>query len=155
MTKTKDSLTPEELAEAQRKLLVVHRGRYRLYLYKRAADDVKFEKVGTFPIAIGAIGYRTPGGLFIISRKALNPDWIAPNSPWVSEDLRGVTFAGDDPRNPIKAAFLDIWDGVGIHGTSDLASLGTKASHGCIRMNVDDVRKVYHFTPVGTPVYIT
>jgi lipoprotein-anchoring transpeptidase ErfK/SrfK len=152
---SRDVLSPKQLAEAQSKMLVIHRGQYRLHFYRRKSDQLRFRHVRSFPIAIGAIGYETPSGMFLIKRKALNPDWTAPYSEWVPEDLRGVTFDGYDPRNPIKAAFLDIWDGVGIHGTDDLASLGTQASHGCIRMTPADVRLLYRRIPVGTPVYIT
>ena len=60
----------------------------------------------------------------------------------------------DDPSNPIKARWLGIYDGVGIHGTSDDASIGSNASHGCIRMHVADVEKLYDQVPVGTAVYI-
>jgi lipoprotein-anchoring transpeptidase ErfK/SrfK len=30
----------------------------------------------------------------------------------------------------------------GIHGTDDIASLGTAASHGCIRMAIPDVKEL-------------
>ena len=40
------------------------------------------------------------------------------------------------------------------HGTDDIASLGTAASHGCIRMSIPDVIQLYKVVPVGTRVYI-
>ena len=43
---------------------------------------------------------------------------------------------------------------VGFHGTSESGSLGSAASHGCIRMGVDDVIDLYDRVDVGTPVYI-
>jgi lipoprotein-anchoring transpeptidase ErfK/SrfK len=52
------------------------------------------------------------------------------------------------------ARWLGIYDGAGIHGTADVGSLGTAASHGCIRMSVPDVIELYDMVPVGTPVYI-
>jgi lipoprotein-anchoring transpeptidase ErfK/SrfK len=49
---------------------------------------------------------------------------------------------------------MGITDGVGIHGTGEDASIGTRASHGCIRMHVGDVVALYKRVPVGTPVLI-
>jgi lipoprotein-anchoring transpeptidase ErfK/SrfK len=45
-------------------------------------------------------------------------------------------------------------DGAGIHGTDELSSLGTAASHGCIRIAIPDVIELYNQTSLGTPVYI-
>jgi len=152
-----DKLSSDELAQATRRMVVIHRHRKRLYLYKRPSDSPMFARIDAFEIAIGAIGHRTPGGMWIIQRKALNPDWTVPDSKWAIDAglVPGTTFKGDDPTNPIKVAFLDIWDGVGIHGTSDIGSLGKAASHGCIRMKPINALEVYHKTPVGTPCYVT
>jgi lipoprotein-anchoring transpeptidase ErfK/SrfK len=35
-----------------------------------------------------------------------------------------------------------------------LNSIGTAASHGCIRMRIPDVEELYDQVPVGAPVYI-
>jgi lipoprotein-anchoring transpeptidase ErfK/SrfK len=45
-------------------------------------------------------------------------------------------------------------DGEGIHGTDDIASLGSAASHGCIRMSVPDVKELFRRVPLHTPVFI-
>jgi len=58
------------------------------------------------------------------------------------------------PENPIKARWLGIYDGVGVHGTDARGSIGSNASHGCIRMLVEDVQKLYDAVPVGTPIFI-
>jgi lipoprotein-anchoring transpeptidase ErfK/SrfK len=44
--------------------------------------------------------------------------------------------------------------GDGIHGTDEPGSIGSAASHGCIRMLVPDVIQLYGMTPVGTPAYV-
>jgi lipoprotein-anchoring transpeptidase ErfK/SrfK len=49
---------------------------------------------------------------------------------------------------------MGIVNGVGIHGTGIPGSIGTWASHGCIRMTVPDVVDLYPRVPVGTPVLI-
>ena len=43
---------------------------------------------------------------------------------------------------------------VGIHGTGQEYSVGSRASHGCIRMRVRDVIDLYPRVPLGTPVLI-
>jgi len=44
--------------------------------------------------------------------------------------------------------------GDGIHGTNEPGSIGSAASHGCIRMLVPDVIQLYGMTPLGTPAYV-
>jgi lipoprotein-anchoring transpeptidase ErfK/SrfK len=76
-----------------------------------------------------------------------------PQSPWAGK-LAGTVVPGGTPQNPLKARWLGIFNGAGIHGTDAIGSLGTAASHGCIRMAVPDVIQVYDEVPVGAPVYI-
>ena len=47
------------------------------------------------------------------------------------------------------------WGKFGIHGTQDPYSVGWSSSHGCIRMNNDDVAELYKIVPYGTKVVIT
>ena len=70
------------------------------------------------------------------------------------DDLAGQVIPGGVPENPIKARWLGVYDGVGVHGTDARGSIGTNASHGCIRMLVEDVTDLYDDVPVGAPVYI-
>lgn len=46
------------------------------------------------------------------------------------------------------------WGKFGIHGTLDPYSVGWASSHGCIRMNNNDVAELYKIVPVGTKVVI-
>ena len=68
--------------------------------------------------------------------------------------LRRKTVPGGAPDNPLKARWLGIAGGVGIHGTSESWSIGTSASHGCIRMHVSDVIDLYRRVPIGARVLI-
>lgn len=133
----------------------MNRHRYRVILYKKPLLSSRFERVKQYECALGAAGYRTPSGMFAIERKSKRPDWYMPNSEWVAPEDRGKIIPFGDPRNPILGAFLAIWDGVGIHGTSDLASLNTDASHGCIRVHPDDALELHALVPKGTPIYIS
>lgn len=75
-----------------------------------------------------------------------------PNSAWAGS-LAGQTIP-PGPQDPLKARWMGIFNGAGIHGTDVLSSLGSAASHGCIRMAIPDVIALYAQTPLGTPVYI-
>jgi lipoprotein-anchoring transpeptidase ErfK/SrfK len=109
--------------------------------------------VKTYSIAVGMAGLETPAGIRQVLEKQVNPAWHVPNSPWAGS-LAGQTIPASDPRDPIKARWLGLGDGVGIHGTAEDWSIGTRASHGCIRMHVSDVINLYPRVPVGTPVLI-
>lgn len=138
--------TRAELAKKYPTVLIVDRAGFKLRLYR----GLKLDR--TYPIAVGKIGMDTPSGLYTINNRAENPAWHVPNSDWAG-DLAG-TVVPPGPDNPIVARWLGIYDGVGIHGTNDVASLGSAASHGCIRMKPSDVIALYPQIPVGTPIYI-
>ena len=57
-------------------------------------------------------------------------------------------------RGTLGAAKLEMYDGYYFHGTENERSVGTAASHGCLRMLRDDILWMYEHVPVGTPVYI-
>jgi len=140
-------VSSEHLADKYPSIIIVNRGGYKLTLYKR----LKVAK--TYGIAVGRVGLETPAGLYHIENKAVNPAWHVPNSAWAG-DLAGKVIPPGDPGNPIKARWLGIYAGAGIHGTSEDGSIGTAASHGCIRMHIPDVEELYDQVDVGTPVYI-
>ena len=144
-------LQPKVTSEdAQRRLdtaIVVNRGAFQLTLYKH------LKPVKTYPIAVGQIGLETPAGLYHVQNKAVNPAWNVPNSSWAGS-LAGQVIPGGAPNNPLKARWMGIFDGAGIHGTDAIGSIGTAASHGCIRMRIPDVIELYDRVPVGAPVYI-
>jgi lipoprotein-anchoring transpeptidase ErfK/SrfK len=107
----------------------------------------------TYDIAVGMAGFETPRGFFRIRNKRVNPAWTAPNRPWAGS-YAGRTVPGGAPDNPLKARWLGITGAVGIHGTAEEWTVGTRASHGCIRMRVRDVIDLYRRVPVGTRVLI-
>jgi len=137
-----------ELAKKYPAVLVVNRGSFSLSLYK----GLKLTK--TYGVAIGKIGLETPAGLYHIQNKAMNPAWTMPNSDWVAPQDRGKVVPGGTAENPLKARWLGIFAGAGIHGTDAESSIGTAASHGCVRMRIPDVIELYHQVPVGAPIYI-
>jgi hypothetical protein len=140
-------VTTAELAEKYPAVIVVNRGSYQLTFYK----DLKVHK--TYGIAVGQVGLETPAGLYHIQNKAVDPAWHVPNSDWAG-DLAGTIVPGGTPQNPLKARWMGIYDGAGIHGTDASGSIGSAASHGCIRMLIPDVIELYDQVPVGAPIYI-
>jgi lipoprotein-anchoring transpeptidase ErfK/SrfK len=128
-------------------VLTVSKGAFRLRLFKH----LRFVK--SYGVAVGQPAYPTPSGLFSITSKQVNPTWNVPDSPWAGA-LRNETVAGGSSQNPLKARWMGIVNGVGIHGTGEPGSIGSAASHGCIRMTVPDVIDLYPRVPVGTPVLI-
>jgi lipoprotein-anchoring transpeptidase ErfK/SrfK len=128
-------------------VVTIDRANFKLRLFK----NLKWRR--TYGIAVGAPGYATPTGRFTIRNKAVNPAWSAPDEPWAGA-YRNEVVPGGSPENPLKARWLGIVGGVGIHGTAAEYSIGTRASHGCIRMRVADVIALYPQVPIGTPVLI-
>jgi lipoprotein-anchoring transpeptidase ErfK/SrfK len=147
LKKTMPKVTTKRLAKKYPVVLTVDRSHFRISLYK------KLKKVVTYPIAVGMAGLDTPAGRYTIQNKAINPAWSVPNSPWAGS-LAGTVIPGGAPNNPLIARWLGVADGVGVHGTSDRGSMGSNASHGCIRMLPEDVIKLYDQVPVGTPIFI-
>ena len=144
---TKPEITTGEVAEEYPTYITVSQSEYTVRLWKN------LELVAEYPIAIGQPAYPTPYGLFSIQNKQVDPVWSVPNSDWAGE-LAGTTVAGGTAANPLKARWMGVTDGVGFHGTSEDYSIGTAASHGCMRMHVSDIVELYDQVPVGTPVYI-
>jgi len=139
-------VTTKEVASAYPTYLTLDRGTYTLRLWK----DLKLAK--TYTVAVGQEGLETPEGLYAIQEKEENPTWHVPESDWAG------SLAGQDippgPSNPIKARWMGIFEGAGIHGTEETYSLGSAASHGCVRMAIPDVEELYDLVEVGTPIYI-
>lgn len=90
-------------------------------------------QIGVFPVAVGTPNTPTPLGDWKLIQKVKNPGgpfgvrWMKLNCPW---------------------------GGYGIHGTDNEASIGSAASHGCIRMRTGDVTRVYDLVSLGTRVKI-
>lgn len=143
---TKPEVTTKEVAAEYPSYLTLDRGSYTLRLWKN------LKLVKTYTVAVGQEGLETPEGLYEIQEKEENPTWHVPESDWAGS-LAGQSIP-PGPSNPIKARWMGIYEGAGIHGTEETGSLGTAASHGCVRMAISDVEELYDQVEVGTPIYI-
>jgi lipoprotein-anchoring transpeptidase ErfK/SrfK len=126
--------------------ILVSRETFTLRLYKR----LKLAK--TYRIAVGRAGLETPAGEYTIDDKQVNPSWHVPLSSWAG-DLAGRVIP-PGPDDPIKSRWMGFFDGAGIHGTEETWSIGSAASHGCIRMTIPDVEDLYDRVPLNSPIYV-
>jgi lipoprotein-anchoring transpeptidase ErfK/SrfK len=147
VTRTMPKISTQTLAVRYPTVITVDRTAFTLRLWKN------LRLVKSYRIAVGMAGLDTPAGLYHVQDKQVDPSWHVPNSAWAGS-LAGQTIP-PGPADPIKARWMGIFNGAGIHGTDELSSLGSAASHGCIRMAIPDVIELYSQTPLGTPVYIT
>jgi L,D-transpeptidase catalytic domain/Putative peptidoglycan binding domain len=139
-------ITKDEVAAEYPSYLTLDRSTFTLRLWK----NLKLAK--TYTVAVGAEGFATPEGLYQIESMEENPVWNVPESDWAGS-LAGQTIP-PGPENPIKARWMGIFEGAGIHGTEETSSLGSAASHGCVRMAIPDVEELYDEVEVGTPIYL-
>ena len=107
-------------------------------------------------IGVGKDATPTPDGRYYIK------ELIRPCYP----DAAGTCVPNDDgPYGPFAyglsgfSPVLDDYNGkgegtIGIHGTDNPGSVGKDASHGCIRMTNDAIRKLAKILPLGTPVIV-
>jgi lipoprotein-anchoring transpeptidase ErfK/SrfK len=104
----------------------------RMLYVKRGGETLR-----EYEVAVGKDAHPTPTGEFRIRRIIWNPRWVPPNAEWA----RGRRArAPGDPRNPMGRAKLFFREpDYYIHGTSDEESLGSAASHGCVRMRNAEV----------------
>ena len=143
------------LPDAPRKGIVINLAAMRLFQFKGESTSLA---VSTYPLGVGTVERPSPIGEMFVARKVIRPTWHVPAS--IAEDHRKK---GDPlpakvlpgPQNPLgeyalylsKSTYL-------IHGTNKPASIGLRATNGCIRLYPEDVKKLYENTPVKTPVCI-
>jgi lipoprotein-anchoring transpeptidase ErfK/SrfK len=105
-------------------------------LYVEENGDV----IGSYNVAVGTAQHPTPRGSFSVRRVIWNPRWVPPESEWAKDERPREP---GDPKNPmgrVKIFFQE--PDYYIHGTNAEASIGTAASHGCVRMLNGDVIEV-------------
>ncbi|NET07853.1 MAG: L,D-transpeptidase [Merismopedia sp. SIO2A8] len=102
-----------------------------------------------FPIAIGKPGWETPTGDYYIDDMQQYPFWKHP----ITSEI--IPPGGDNPMGSRWIRFHTTADGlIGFHGTNTTASIGTAASHGCLRMYNHDIEHLYQQVTIGMKVVI-
>ena len=98
------------------------------------------DAVKRYSVAVGKDSYPTPTGAFKIRKVIWNPPWKPPDSKWARGKSAKPPGHPDNPMKVVKIFFRE--PDYYIHGTHDDDSLGEAESHGCIRMNADDVAEL-------------
>jgi lipoprotein-anchoring transpeptidase ErfK/SrfK len=136
------AVTPETLG----KTIVVNLSQKRVYLF----NGPWLER--SYPCAIGQKSFPTPVGDFVIVNKVEFPSWTNPGSRWAAKMPKSIAPGANNPLGT-RALYLNA-SGIRIHGTNKNNSIGTAASHGCMRLRRGDIEDLYPLVPIGTPVFI-
>lgn len=130
--------------------IVINLSEKRLYHFSRSTAGL----VRTYPVGIGDEGTETPEGIFTVVDKKVNPSWHVPESIRQERpELPRVVPPG--PDNPLGTHALRLSaKSILIHGTNRPYAVGRKASHGCIRLYPEDIRRLFQAVPTKTNVTI-
>jgi hypothetical protein len=129
-----------------RSVVVVDKSAHRTHILQMDGSNVV--EVMSVPDAVGKNPAWTPEGKFHIIEKTKNPSYCPTD---------GGGCVGPGPNNPLGPAKLRTNAGGGLillHGTNRPDSIGTNASHGCIRHLNSDILKIFPLVGMGDRVYI-
>lgn len=99
--------------------------------------------------------FDTPRGEFSVQSKLVNPVWVKPDWAFIEEGLEVPKTQADRIEPGVLGEYaLGFGKGYFIHGTLYTRLLGKNVTHGCIRLNDDDLKSVYRLAKVGTPILI-
>lgn len=143
------------LPDAPRKGIVINLAAMRLFQFNGDSESLA---VLTYPVGVGTEERPSPTGQMYVERKVIRPTWHVPASIAKDHRKKGDPLPATvlpGPQNPLgeyalylsKPSYL-------IHGTNKPASIGIRATNGCIRLYPENIKKLYENTPVNTPVYI-
>ncbi|HET6350690.1 MAG TPA: L,D-transpeptidase family protein [Coriobacteriia bacterium] len=124
--------TPSPFKYKWKRYIVIDKSEFRLYWVKNGI------LVKTYPVALGRVGMTTPSRVWRVGIK-------------YKTDPRGV-YGPRKMRLFKRVNGRFVFTAYGIHGTNQEWVIGTRASHGCIRMYNKDVRELWKQVPVGTIV---
>lgn len=138
------------------RFITVDKSNFKVTFWKYSLTTLRYKRVKTYDVAIGAKGYETPPGMYFVQAKVRKPAWLVPPSDWAPKEMWNTIVPYGDINNPFDGPFIafDQKNGYGLHGTKNVPSIGTAASHGCIRMKPEDALDLFKRAPVGTPVFI-
>ncbi len=143
------------LPDTPRKGIVVNLATMRLFKFK---GDSKSLAVSTYPVGVGTVERPTPMGQTRVARKTARPTWHVPASIAADHRKKGDILPAEvppGPENPLGEYALYLSkSGYLIHGTNKPASIGLKATNGCMRLYPENIEMLYKDTPVNTPVAI-
>jgi L,D-transpeptidase ErfK/SrfK len=141
------------LPDAPRKGIVINLAAMRLFQFKGNSGSLT---VLTYPVGVGTEERPSPRGLMRVERKVNRPTWHVPVSIARDHLKKGDPLPAKvlpGPQNPLGeyALYLSAPSYL-IHGTNKPASVGLRATNGCLRLYPEDIKRLYENTPVKTPV---
>ena len=145
------------LPDVERQGVVLNIATKRLF-YFPAAGEGEAQRVLTYPIGIGRVGWETPIGDTTVVSKARDPQWWVPASvrrehAEMGNPLPRVVPPG--PDNPLGHRVLKLeMPGYLIHGTNQPYGVGMRVSHGCVRLYPENIELLYELVDIGEAVTI-
>jgi lipoprotein-anchoring transpeptidase ErfK/SrfK len=142
------TLKPKVVESSFKTAIFVSLNRCRIYLYHGA------KLVKSYSCAPGQPAYPTPTGDFHVQSKQSNAPWINPGTAWAASMPQSIP---PGPGNPMGVRKIGInYPGVFMHGVppGEYGSIGTHASHGCMRMLPSQVLDLFGRVKIGDPVII-
>jgi len=139
---------PQVTSDAFDQVLLVRHGERKLYLYEGG------KITHSWTVAVGTPGFPTPTGVYEVTELRYMPTWVNPAPDGWGSDMPAEI--GPGTSNPLGVRAIN-WSAPAIrfHGTENLSSLGTAASHGCVRMSNGDVVELYDRIKVGASIVST
>jgi hypothetical protein len=141
--------------------LVINTSKNKFFLYKNR-ELIGKGKCSTGSYILLSNGteqqwmFKTPKGVFHVKGKTIDPVWIKPDWAFVEEGLPVPPVANSSryEYGVLGDYALSLGQGYMIHGTLYQRFLGLPVTHGCIRLNDDDLKLVYNRLSVGSKVFI-
>jgi L,D-transpeptidase ErfK/SrfK len=111
--------------------------------------------VTSYPVAVGKPDWETPTGSFSVISKHKNPAWVVPKDiqDEMEEEGREVqTRVEPGPNNPLGNYWIGTSiRGIGIHATNAPASIYSYHTHGCVRLDPDNIKDLFRRVSKGEP----
>lgn len=132
--------------------IIVDKGRMRLILYDRYGRPELTYRIAcarNYGTKHNKPDNRTPEGYFTVEGIYDSTDWLFTDDNGVTSDKRG--------QYGPKFIRLDtpVSSHIGIHGTSAPWSVGSRTTHGCIRLTNEHILNLVKYVEKGTPVIVT
>jgi hypothetical protein len=134
--------------------------KFRLYQNKKLIREGSCS-TGSYTRLTNAEGsrqwiFKTPRGRFSIQQKITSPLWVRPDWSFVEEGVP-IPPPNDESRyeyGVLGDYAMSLGDGYLIHGTIYKRLLGMPVTHGCVRLNDEDLEAIYDNMNIGSKVYI-
>jgi len=137
---------------ARNHLYIRHRDRVMLDALASTGSGTILDKPGE---AQSQWVFDTPRGEFFVQSKLTNPVWVKPDWAFIAEGLAVPKNQAERIEPGVLGEYaLGFGKGYFIHGTLYTRLLGKNVTHGCIRLNDEDLKSVYRLAKVGTPIMI-